>query len=420
MDLEELAYSLPSTQDFLDAIARDVGKQVVIILLPDNLSREMVGRLVRNRLGMMANSSFCELSDPGRSDPLTASSEAMKANWPSDRTRRSIENLLCCAGLPDLLYVHRIGPTDAGWTDFIEGWARERLKLRDLGMTRVPSLCVIAKFKDFEFSLPEAGQGLRFYWWWGFPSALEMRLACRIANKQDRESPEVGRWREHVLPSLVGSDVLLADKIWSEVVRDQEHIVGGLKDYWESMHEPTAMYPVDDLLEVAKNYSGTYALAQGLPQDLRRFWASGGLVYTEEYGLEVHPGLLAYTNRRVEVEKRIWRGQAELLLPILNEIRLRICVELTDRYGEDWPVKWVEPASGHELEQVRITPLAAELGHINYLFANAGWGHPLAAKRHLCNLVLSARNIRNLIAHNKPVLYRNFVALCKERDEVGY
>ena len=110
MDLEEIAYSLPSTQTFLDAIASRVAQKVVIILLPDNLSREMVGRLVRNRLDMMAGFAFCELSDPGRSDPLNTSSEAMNASWPSDWTKRSIENLLCCAGLPDLLYIHRIGP----------------------------------------------------------------------------------------------------------------------------------------------------------------------------------------------------------------------------------------------------------------------------------------------------------------------
>ena len=419
IDLEALAYSLPSTQALLDAIFRDVGKQVVIVLLPDNLSREMVGRLIRNRFDTMGQFSFCELSDPGPSDPLAASSEAMKALWPSDRTRRSIENLLCCAGLPNLLYVHRIGPAESGWANFIEGWAREQLRLRNSGMARVPSLCVIAKLKDFEFSLPEAGQGLTRYWWWGFPSALEMRLACRIANRQDGDGLEIGKWREHILPSLVGSDVQLAEKIWT-AVGDQECIVGELKDHWQSLDEPTAICPVDAFLELVKNYSTTYTIGQELPLDLQRPWANGALIYTPEYGLEVHPALLAYTNQKVEVEKRIWRGQAEFLLPILNEIRLRICVELTDAYGDDWPVKWGEPATGHELEQVKISPLATELGYIQYLFATAVRGHPLDAKRHLSSLVLRARNIRNQIAHNKPVLYGDFAALCKERDRVGY
>ena len=214
MDIEEIAYSLPSTQAFLDAISRSVVRNVVIILLPDNLSREMVGRLVRNRLDMIAGFSFGELTDPGQSDPLAASAEAMNASWESDRTRRNIENLLCCADLPDLLYVHRIGSDGSRWSDFIEGWANERLKLRNSGRAKAPSLCVIAKLRDFGFRLPQTEEGITYQWWWSFPSTLEMRLACRIVNEQDGNSFEVGRWREHIVPGLVGSDVQLALEIW--------------------------------------------------------------------------------------------------------------------------------------------------------------------------------------------------------------
>ena len=419
MDLEEIAYSLPSTQTFLDTIARSIGQNVVIVLLPDNLSREMVGRLVRNRLDMMSGFTFSELSDPGQSDPLTASSEAMSAAWASDRTRRSIENLLCCPGLPDLLYVHRIGSADLRWSDFIEDWARERLKLRNSGRSRIPSLCVIAKLRDFGFKLPQAGEGITFQWWWGFPSALEMRLACRIANEEDGNSFEVGRWREHVLPSLVGSDVQLALEVWTELDKDIEHVIGSLVDFWDNVEEPAAISPVDALLEVVKNFQGAFTIGQELPKSLWEPWAKGGLVYTPEHGLEAHPALLAHSDYRVEVEKRLWRGQAELLLPILNEIRLRVCTELTDAYGSDWPFKWRKPASEYDLEQVRITPLATELGHINYLFATAGQGHPLNAMDHLSGLVLNARNMRNLVAHNKPVGYKCFELLCQERNRVG-
>ena len=38
--------------------------------------------------------------------------------------------------LPDLLYVHRIGSADLRWSDFIEDWARERLKLRNSGQIK--------------------------------------------------------------------------------------------------------------------------------------------------------------------------------------------------------------------------------------------------------------------------------------------
>ena len=418
MDLEEITYSLPSTQTFLDSIAKGVVQNLVIVLLPDNLSREMVGRLVRNRLDMMPGLSFCELSDPGRSDPVTVSSEAMNASWASDWARRNIENLLRCTGLPDLLYVHRIGSDGSRWCDFIESWASERLHLRNSGRGKVSSLCVISKLRDFGFRLPQ-GEGITYRWWWGFPSALEMRLACRIANEQDGNSIEVGRWREHVIPALVGSDVQLAQEIWTELDKDVNHTIRSLMDFWDNVEEPAMISSFNARLEAVKNHQSPFAIGQGLPEDFWEPWAKGRLVYTPEHGLEVHPALLSHSGYRVEVEKRLWRGQAELLLPVLNEIRLRICTQFTDAYGIDWPFKWRAPANGYELEQVKITPLATELGHIHYLFATADPGYPLDAVDHLSGLALNARNMRNQIAHNKPVVYREFELLCQERNRVG-
>ena len=418
MDLEELVYSLPSTKAFLDGIARKVRDQVVIVLLPNNLSREMVGRLIRNRLNLIASFTLRELTGPPRREPLTDSSEAMNASWPPDRTRRTTRNLLSLADLPDLLYVHRIG---FGWAQFIEEWARERLSLRSCGQAGTPSMCVIAKLRDFEFGLPEPGPGLTYCWWWGFPSALEVRLACRIASITNGDSRETSTWREFVLPGLVSSDVQLAEGIWQEVIGDQSAIVRGLVNYWDSLDEPASADGLYDLLDLIKGETGTaYTIGQEVPGSLRSIWAGGGLVYTPEYGLELHPAFLAHTNHTVEVQKMVWRGQAELLLPLVNEIRLRICSALTDRYGRDWPDQWGLPASPHEAEQVRITPLAAELGYLHFLFSTAAEKDlPISIEIDLSRLVSLAREIRNRVAHNRPVVFQDFVGLGEALSKVA-
>ena len=169
MDLEQLAYSLPSAQAFIDSIADGAGNGVSIVVLPDNLSREMASRLIRDRLSAR-NYSLRELSNPRQEDPVSASSDALDAIWPSDRTPRSLRNLLGCEGLPDLLLLRRIGPSrslrNSGPSSLRDGHGS--------GTTRVesgicpPSLCVIAKLRDFAFRLPEADSGLTYYWWWGF------------------------------------------------------------------------------------------------------------------------------------------------------------------------------------------------------------------------------------------------------------
>ena len=419
IDLEEISYSLPSTTALLDRIVISLGFGVVIVLLPDHLSRDMVGRLIRNHIEKAFTISLCELSDPSEQDPLEACAESMGASWPTPRTRRSIENLLRCDNLPDLLYVHRIGPDSAVWSEHIKKWAQEYVVLRTSGHTRLPALCVVGKLKDFGLHIPTNSESITRIWWWGTPSALEMRLACRIANEESGDGPLAGRWREHVLPSLVSSDVQLAEHLWSEVVGDIGSLVEGLKKFWASIEESITVSDCSALMEAIKNHQGALQGGQELPKCLQEYWAKGSLIYSPEYGLEAHPALLANCGQRSEVEKRIWRGEAELLLPILNELRLRVCNDLTERFGDEWPVKWVLPLFPQELEQVKETPLATELGHIDYLFRNTGAGHPLDSMRHLATIVRNARSIRNDIAHYKPVVYQDFKGLLEERGKLG-
>ena len=421
MDLEQLAYSLPSTQAFLYGITDDVDNGVKVVLLPDNLSREMVGRLVRNRIDAL-KLAISRLFDPGDASPVTASAKAMNVTWPSPRTLRTVHNLLRCEDLPDILYVHRIGPR-LRWTEFIEGWAREYRRLRNSGNTAIPSLCVFAKLRDFDFVLPEPRPGLTFHWWWGFPSMLEVRLSCRIASEQlYRDNPAISRWREYVLPGLVGSDVQLAEHMWSEVLGDTDQAMRGLAEYWDRLEHTEVSDSIDDAIEVVKASRESYVGGQELPQHLWRLWVGGGLVYTREYGLEVHPALLAHHERWTSVEHMLWRGQSELLLPIVNEIRLRVCQDLTETYGSDWPVKWVPPQFEHDIEEVNRSPLGTELSHVNYLLQNLGirnHRHDLYQKRFLGDLVLKAKTVRNEIAHNNPVSCQDFARLCDERNKAG-
>ena len=150
------------------------------------------------------------------------------------------------------------------------------------------------------------------------------------------------------------------------------------------------------------------------PESLRKLWASGGLAFTEEYGAEIHPAMLAICGRRDAIEFMLWRGQAELLLPMLNEIRMKVCAELAASFGKDWPTRWrqANDATNH---------LNAELGFIDDLFrfVGDGRGHSLNAARHLKPLVSLARRLRNKIAHNETVPFARFRALWDEREKAG-
>ena len=421
MVLEQIVYSLPSAQAFLHAITDDGSNDVKIVLIPDNLSREMVGRLIRNRFAD-SGLSMGRLFDPGNASPVLASAGAMNVSWPSPRTLRAVENLLCCEDLPDVFYVHRIGGRKE-WTEFIQGWARTCCNLRSSGQSKVPSICVIAKLRDFAFDLPPRDPGISLHWWWGFPSALEMRLACRIASNQyGSDSGASVQWREYVLPGLVSNDVQLAEHMWDQILNGTDHTLNGLVDYWKNVEDPSPADSVDDITELVKTIRTPYSVGQELPETLRSLWAGGVLVYTPEYGLEIHPALLAYGAHRTSVEHMLWRGQSELLLPIVNEVRLRVCEDLTNTYGPNWPIRWVPPSHDQDLAEVIRSPLGTELSHVNYLLQSLGVRNPrhdLYQKKFVADLVLRAKNVRNEIAHYNPVALKDFEGLCEERKKVG-
>ena len=421
MYVEQIVHSLPSTRSFVHAVTEHDGAGVRIVLLPDNLSREMVGRLIRNRIETLGLSTKA-LFDAGDTSPVMASAGAMNLSWPSPRTLRTVRNLLRCEGLPDVFYVHRMGRI-CEWADFIKGWAEEYQGLRTSGDRSAPYLCVVAKLRDFEFNLPASAPDLAFHWWWGFPSTLEMRLACRIASAQygDDDSATV-QWREYVLPGLVGNDVQLAEHMWGHVLDGTDQVVNGLVEYWNGLEQSEPTTSIHDVIDRVAEVRGGSSVGHGPFEELRGLWASGALFYTPEYGLELHPALLARSGRTETVEHMLWRGQSELLLPQVNEVRLKVCQDFTSTYGSDWPIRWVPPFSDQEVEEVKRSPLGTELGHVNYLLQALGVRNPrhdLYEKRALGDLVLRAKTLRNEIAHYNPVALRDFKGLCKERERTG-
>lgn len=422
MDLEQIVYSLPSSQTFFRGVT-DVGTNgVKIVLLPDNLSREMAGRLIRNAI-VSQRLSVSSLFEPGEGSPAIASAQAMNVSWPTSRTLRNVENLLRCENLPTVFYVERIGDRTQ-WVEFIEGWAREYSVLRNSQNQTAPMLCIVAKLRDFDSALPTSSRGLSFHWWWGFPSALEMRLACRIATQRyGDDDAQAAQWREYVIPGLVGSDVQLGGHMWTYVLAGTDHAITGLRDYWDHLEQQEAVGSVEEVNQRIGSAREEFAIGEELPEGLRSLWASGLLVYSPEYGLEIHPAFLAHRDQRTGVEHRLWRGQSELLLPFVNEIRLRVCEEMTSTYGHDWPIRWVPPSNEHETEEVKRSPLGTELGHINYLLQSLGISNPrhdLYQKRSLGDLVLQSKNVRNEIAHYSPILFKTFATLCAERKKTGF
>ena len=404
-------------RSFLDRVANGARGRVTLVLIPHIVSRDMVRRLILNRLSAL-NLETRELSSLGDGRPATAVAEALRVSWRSSSDPRDAANLMRCEGMPSVVYAHRVpnsGAEQSGeWREFIEDWARESGNLADEGETS-PGLCVVAKLRDFAFAIPEPRAGLTLLWWWGMSSELETRLACRVANLEHGGDDSLAIWREHVVPALAAGDPQMAERLWERASKPLDAIMDALSEYADETGLTDCEEDVEDAVRLIGEDARDCGVGEEPPKSLRKLWASGGLALVQERGAEIHPALLARRGRRDDIANMLWRGQAETLLPMLNEIRMKICIDFTRTFGEGWPSKWWDnplPKGGH---------LGAELGYICGLFnfVGEGRGHSLNEKRRMYPLASLARDLRNKIAHNEPVSFADFSALREERGKVG-
>lgn len=418
MDIESALHSLPSMRSFLDRVANGARGRVTLALIPNIVSRDMVSRLILNRLSAV-NLDARDLSRLGDGMPATAVADALGVSWRSPSAPRNAANLMRCEGMPRIVYARRVPNVGAErrgeWREFIEDWAREGRKTADEGET-CPGLCVVAKLRDFDFDVPDPRAGLETLWWWGMSSELETRLACRVANLEYGGGDDsLAVWREHVVPALAAGDPQLAERMWERASDPLDDVMDALSEYADETGLADCEENVADAIRLIGEDARDCAVGEEPPESLRKLWASGGLALIQERGVEIHPALLARRGRRGDIANMLWRGQAEALLPTLNEIRLKICVDFTRTFGEDWPSKWWDnglPKGGN---------LGAELSYICALFnfVGEGRGHSLNEKRHMYPLASLARDLRNKIAHNEPVSFADFSALLDERRKVG-
>lgn len=237
MRIESSVLALPSVRAFVDDICSASRTKSVLVLIPDTISRDMVAGLINNRLDVL-RSCWRDIRYQGEHFPALSISSQLNAEWRSRNTVKNIHNLLRCEGLPELIHIREFSTASTGnvvarqrWLSLIQDWVEASRNTLGNGIRIAPRLCLVAKLRDFDFMPPEEQEGLSIHWWWGFPSALEMRLACRSGSQDVDADEAASRWREQVLPSIAGTDFNLAEHLWDAILESADEVVRSLDDY---------------------------------------------------------------------------------------------------------------------------------------------------------------------------------------------
>ena len=222
-----------------------------------------------------------------------------------------------------------------------------------------------------------------------------------------------GRYQEHLVTSLVGNDISLADHLWNTLCDGFPDLLSCLHDYaqirgWSE--KKLQDNGAQEFLAASKDALAPCDVTP--PAQWQQLWAQGILWWTPEYGLELHSGALAILNQREALLHRLWRGQSSYLLQVIDSVRLAFCEYLTKIYGKTWPVQWCCPESAEEEKAVRDSPFACQWGYLEWLLKNCNAFQNERGR--LMSLASQMRYIRNKLAHYQPVCLNDLLVVQQE------
>lgn len=406
---------LPGTEQFLDRLVDDIRqRRSVIVAVPTPFEKRSLRSLLRFRLlSLDLDVQDVSLALIGEDkSPVAVLSQVLGIEWETSesRTPAALVSRLPSGPAP-LDAIQVIGVEDlsaserASWLQLFEFWGQTSLNLLDQGQEPVVLFAVVPVSSSDE--LPQTSTHLAVHWLWGMTSALEARLFCRLKQRGEPLESDA-RWREYILSSLAAGDIDVIEFMWDDACLDVPKLTQRLVVFAENRGWKDADFldiDVGALLNLRGHQNNNSRLSQSPPPDGLSLWARGAVYTTVEYGIEIHPSILALRDMTEQIVHRVWRGQAELVLPLIDQVRLRLCDHLTRQYGEDWTTKWGLPDSAEQQEAIKDSPYAAEWGYLDWLLKSRS---ELRAESNWTSVASSARRLRNQIAHYQPVRYPEF------------
>ena len=414
---QSLFFELPRVRRLMNTMADGPRKQCsLIVLTKPQDDRDEIMEHLEICLEKSADIERLDLTTLDCDQPIPfILGNLYGVQWSSSTGPFMMNSLAHLIGLPSILFLegferlkidHR-----SKWLDFLEQWAQHTHTALDAGERSTAFILVVPNASMTK--LPKTSIALSLNWWWGLPSVLETRQLCRLLQDIGIEDNYLQLlWKENVLPAIVGDDLPLAEYLWDHSSSEMEALESGLLAYAEHMGWDRLLLQIKGVTEsLAATLKKERSDLSCPPQLWRALWSEGLISWTAEYGAEIHIAAAAVLGWKEELQHRIWRGQAQLLLPMVDSLRLALCDRLARDYGKDWPFKYQEPADAEQKEKVRQSPLACEWGHMQYLLNTC---HYFKNSRQFIPTVRLAREIRNDLAHYQPIGFSAYSQFCRE------
>jgi hypothetical protein len=273
------------------------------------------------------------------------------------------------------------------WYALLERWARRAQGALSTGR-KLPPILLCHRGRT-QIAPPEANVLLAHVPLHRRLTDLDLRYLVRAQSGGSGAAADI--WREHVLPPLSGADVGLLDALWDACLQGRDALITALKAY-----------------ATARGWKGTET-----PDEL-----AGSLHSLVGRDPRPHLAHAVIAGNDHLLDRRMWRGQAALVLPLLDELRLWLCERLESRLGDGWAWRWASPPSVEEAKLVRDDPLHAQFGHLSAI-TDAARLTP-DERPPLRRLAVHSRDLRNDLAHYRPISFTRFSELLTRARDAGW
>ncbi len=371
-------WRLPGPANYVEAVTASLRREInVALCLPDYLLAGLPQAISRE---FEETRRWESLRATGTDEPGPVQLLSRSLNLPPGVIRNA--QTLCATPAFDGRIIWLEVPDEAGWPawrEFLDEY-QDACRLRDKPGRTV--FCVALKGR-LTLDPPPAGEFLARHYWQGCVGSLDITIfAAELFRQHPLNRQSKARLQKKATIAVAAS----------------------LAQYDPLLVEWLALEPLERLLDLpaVKTLLRTFGQARGWQSDQAQEWRTG--MKDEVEGIErVHSAVLALNDQTTEIEARIWSGQIGVLFPFIEEQR-QIIIESAEDFS--WTIGQVSNGETIRDEQ--------EL-EINHIASQLESAPPAArwANQHLLRRAQTLREIRNRLAHRKPIAIDQ-LKLCDE------
>lgn len=423
-DVLTRAYDLPEPKRRRLEVTRDLcSGRSIIWLFPKTVKQEPLVQLIRDDFIRHDILGHVLKVEPNATLPGSYIAQQYGiATTPGQKIHA--KDLVTNQGLPDVIIIQGLDILTYDelriWAKFIVDWS-QAAKVCDAIGNYPKALLFLTSCYDILKPI-KTDVYLGVYWFWGYLSTQELQLLGRASALERGFSYEELLWVQSVIVELAGCDPELL--LWAI---DNRNVT--LENYLDVLNKFAIRrgWSSKWLLENTKGInvplSSENLQRPDPPIHLRLLWQQGIIEWDTDNGVVMHSAALALLQDTLELEHRIWRGQAKSLLPILDGRRLEVCRFLNRNFPE-WK-RFCDEAGENNHESKLLLhgsyrePTAEYGTIIKFLtYIATGSSRKWRDYRNLRDSVHCLRQARNYLAHYTPLEQKQFANVISQTTQI--